>query len=159
MKKKKTDAEEVVQENLPLPDETALPDKAPAESEDQKETEQSETPAEEKSFGDKKMEEDVTLFRELFPEVTAKSIPKEVWDRVETGETLSASYALYALKKQKEEERIREINEKNAKIAPPRIRHDGAEYDYFSPEAVQKMSRGEIRQNYRAILASMDQWN
>lgn len=105
------------------------------------------------------MEEDITLFRELFPEVNAESIPEEVWERVENGESLCASYALYTVKKQKEEERIQTVNEQNAKKAPPKIHHDGKENDYFSPEAVRSMSRSEIKKHYDAILASMEKWN
>lgn len=104
------------------------------------------------------MEEDIELFHSLFPEVGAKDIPEEVWQSVEAGESLAASYALYFVKNAKEEERIRDLNEKNAKKAPPRIGDDGKEADYFSPEAVKGMTRDEIKKNYKAILRSMDSW-
>ena len=64
------------------------------------------------------MEEDIDLFRTLFPEVKGEDIPQEVWDRVEQGESLAASYALFAVKKYREEERIGRINEENQKKAP-----------------------------------------
>ncbi len=105
------------------------------------------------------MREDVALFHELFPEVTAKMIPKEVWEKVEQGESLAASFALYKVMQERENERIRKINEENAASAPPRIRHDGAEGEYFSPEMVKQMSQAEVRKNYNQILKSMDQWN
>ena len=107
----------------------------------------------------KKMEADVALFHSLFPEVKAESIPDEVWEMVEKGESLAASYALFTVKKQREEEKIRAVNEENQKKAPPRIRHDGAESEYFSPEAVKGMTRKEIKENYDAILNSMEKWN
>ena len=107
----------------------------------------------------KKMETDIALFHALFPEVKAESIPEEVWEMVENGESLAASYALFTVKKQREEEKIRAVNEENQKKAPPRIRHDGAESEYFSPEAVKSMSRKEIKENYDAILKSMEKWN
>ncbi len=122
-------------------DEKAEPEKA--EGEDPKE----------------KMEADIALFHSLFPETKAESIPQEVWDRVEKGESLAASFALYTVMKEKEEEKIRAVNAENEKKAPPRIRHDGAEAEYFSPEAVKSMTRKEIKENYDAILRSMEKWN
>ena len=112
----------------------------------------------EKTKGETKMEEDIALFHRLFPEVKAKDIPDQVWARVEAGESLAASYALYFVQRMREEEHIKTVNEANEKKAPPRIRHDGAEYEYFSPEAVKSMSRSEIKKNYDAILASMEKW-
>ncbi len=105
------------------------------------------------------MEEDIELFRSLFPEVKGEDIPQEVWDRVEHGESLAASYALYAVQQYREEERVSRINEENGKKAPPPIEGSSAEGDYFSPEAVKSMSRSEIRKNYNKILSSMEKWN
>ncbi len=107
----------------------------------------------------KAMEEDIALFRSLFEDVKAEQIPQEVWERVEKGESLSASFALYTLQKAKEQERVERVNLENAKKAPPKLRHDGAEQDYFSPEAVRAMSRSEIKKHYGAILKSMEKWN
>ncbi len=106
-----------------------------------------------------KMEQDIALFHELFPDVKAEDIPQEVWDQVEGGESLAAAYALYSIKMLRQEEKIRKVNEKNEKSAPPRIRHDGTEAEYFSPEAVKAMSRSEIKKHYDAILRSMEKWN
>lgn len=108
---------------------------------------------------EQRMEEDIELFRTLFPEVSGEEIPQEVWDRVEQGESLAASYALYAVKKHREEERVSRVNEENGKKAPPPIEGGGTEAEYFSPEAVKKMSRKEIRKNYDKILSSMEKWN
>ena len=108
---------------------------------------------------DAAMEEDIELFRTLFPDVKGEEIPREVWDRVEEGESLAASYALYAVKKYREEERVKSINEANGKKAPPPVEGSGVEGDYFSPEAVKNMSRSEIRKNYNKILSSMEKWN
>ncbi|MBR2634899.1 MAG: hypothetical protein IKD31_04915 [Clostridia bacterium] len=105
------------------------------------------------------MEEDISLFRRLFPDVSSDKIPEEVWKRVEAGESLAAAYALYSVQKMREEEAIEKVNAENEKKAPPRIRHDGADKVYFSPEAVKAMSRSEIKKNYDEILASMDNWN
>ncbi len=106
-----------------------------------------------------RMKEDVELFHSLFPEVKGESIPQEVWDRVEKGESLAASYALFAVQQYREEEKIRKINEENDKKAPPRIQAGAADENYFSPEAVKKMTRSEIKENYDKILSSMEKWN
>lgn len=107
----------------------------------------------------KAMEEDISLFHTLFPEVKAEEIPQEVWDRVEKGESLAASYALFAVTKYREEERIQKVNEENGKKAPPRVDAAASDGDYFSPEAVKSMTRSEIRRNYDKILSSMEKWN
>ncbi|MBE6711926.1 MAG: hypothetical protein E7580_00235 [Ruminococcaceae bacterium] len=140
MKKKKD--KEALKEEL-------LPAEEPVSEESEEETPSSE----------QLMEEDIDLFRSLFPEVKGEDIPQEVWDRVEQGESLAASYALFAVKKYREEERIGRINEENGKKAPPPIEGGKAEGDYFSPEAVKNMSRSEIRKNYDKILSSMEKWN
>ena len=108
---------------------------------------------------EQQMEEDIQLFRTLFPEVQGEDIPQEVWDRVEQGESLAASYALFAVKKYREEEKVSRINEENGKKAPPPLEGVGDEGDYFSPEAVKNMSRSEIRKHYNKILSSMEKWN
>ncbi len=107
----------------------------------------------------KRMEEDIALFHSLFPDVKAEEIPLSVWQRVEKGESLAAAFALFTVMKMREEETIRAVNEANEKKAMPRIRHDGTEAEYFSPEAVKSMTRSEIKKHYNAILRSMEQWN
>lgn len=138
MKKKKEKAEEISQ-----PISAAEAKEAEAEA------------VEEKALP---MEEDVALFHELFPALTAEDIPEEVWREVEAGESLAKSYALYAVKEYREQERVRAVNEENAKKAPPAVRHDGGDGDYFSPETVKGMSPAQVKKHYQAILTSMDSW-
>lgn len=137
--KKKKEKEEVLEEMLPEEGEFSAEADAPSP--------------------DEAMEEDIELFRTLFPEVKGEDIPQEVWDRVEQGESLAASYALFAVKQYREEERVKSVNEENGKKAPPPAPGSGVEGDYFSPEAVKNMSRSEIRKNYNKILSSMEKWN
>ena len=106
-----------------------------------------------------RVKEDIALFHELFPSVPAGEIPEEVWQKVERGESLAASYALYFIQSVKRAEHIRGVNDRNEKTAPPKIRHDGTENDYFSPEAVKNMSQSEVKKHYNQILHSMDKWN
>ena len=107
----------------------------------------------------REMEEDITLFHSLFPEVKAEEVPDAVWEMVEKGQSLAASYALYCIQKAKEEERIRKVNHDNAQKAAPKVRNDGGAKGYFSPEAVKAMSRSEIKKHYNEILRSMETWN
>ncbi|MBQ3075352.1 MAG: hypothetical protein IJC26_04720 [Clostridia bacterium] len=119
----------------------------------------SEEEVQEQVSPEQRMEEDIELFRALFPEVKGEEIPQEVWDRVEQGESLAASYALFAVKKYRQEQRVSRVNEENGKKAPPPVEGGDKEGEYFSPEAVKNMSRNEIRKNYDKILSSMEKWN
>ena len=154
MKKKKAENQTPLpeeKEQAPLlPGEEDLPEAAEGEEE---------MTAEEAAEDSRRMREDIALFRRVFPDVTSQEIPQEVWERVEQGESLAASFALYTVQKEKEEARIRKVNAENEASAPPRIRHDGLDGDFFTPEMVKKMTPGEVRKNYKQILKSMDQWN
>ena len=131
----------------------AVPEEVPFQEETLKEEEEKGASPQEK------MEEDIALFRSLFPQVKGEEIPDEVWARVEMGESLAAAYALYTVMKMRREEKIREVNAENEKKAPPKLHTKGGEEEYFSPEAVKAMSRKEIKAHYDAILASMEHWN
>ena len=146
MKRKKLKEPQISEEKLL--EMIALQEKEAMGEEEEKETSSQE-----------KMHEDVALFRSLFPDVKGEDIPQEVWDAVEEGESLSASYALYAVKTYREEERIRKVNEENGKKAAPRIHSEAGDGEYFSPEAVKSMTREEVKRNYNKILSSMEKWN
>lgn len=154
MKRKKKDLLEQVQSLDENVEETL------AEEESEKPEEKTHSQKSEKGTSDEeKMEEDIALFHKLFPEITGDQIPDEVWARVEEGESLAAAFSLYTVKKMKEDEKIQKVNENNEKKAPPRVRHDASQSEYFSPEAVKAMSRSEIKKHYDAILRSMESWN
>ncbi len=152
MKKKKA------KEN-PIPEAELLALMTAQEEALEEESDQVEEAEEESLSPEAKMQADITLFHSLFPDVKAQDIPKEVWDSVEEGESLAASYSLYAVKTFREEERIRKVNEENDKKAAPRVQSDPGGEEYFSPEAVKQMTRAEIRKNYNKILTSMEKWN
>ena len=104
------------------------------------------------------VKEDIKRLREVFPDIKQEDIPDEVWQNVKNGETLSGAYALYFVKQLKAKADIERINELNRKKAPPKIKHDGGDETYFSPEEVRSMSEAQVRKHYNAILASMDKW-
>ncbi|MBR6529967.1 MAG: hypothetical protein IKT43_00940 [Clostridia bacterium] len=108
---------------------------------------------------EERMTQDISTLRSLFPALTPEEIPDEVWEKVSGGESLAASYALYFLTQLKEKERIETLNRENEQKALPRIKNDQAGEEYYSPEAVKKMSAADVRKNYAAILKSMDSWN
>ena len=155
MKHKKQDKDHKEEELL----EEALAEDAGASEKEETEPEPEEDKAKAPRAVPDSMEGDIALFHDLFPEVKAEDIPQEVWDRVEKGESLASSFSLFRMQQQKEAERIEKVNRENEEKAPPKIRHDGKEFTYFSPEAVKAMTRSEIKKNYDAILASMEKWN
>ena len=140
-----------------------IPAKEPEENQTEPEMAQASSApeSEEKSeeTAEEKLKADISEFHTLFPDVKADQIPREVWDRVDQGESLTASYAVFFVRALREEERIAKVNAENEKTAPPRVRHDGTDGDYFSPDAVRAMSRDEVKKHYQEILRSMDHWN
>ncbi len=104
------------------------------------------------------VKEDIKRLKETFPDIKQEDIPNEVWESVKKGESLSGAYALYFVKQLKAKADIERINELNRKKAPPKIKHDGGDETYFSPEEVRSMSEAQVRKHYNAILASMDNW-
>ena len=108
---------------------------------------------------DEKIKEDIKQFRELFPRVSESEIPDEVWERVGSGESLAASYALYFIKCVRDDGKSKKASGETAKKAPPKLKGGNSAKAYFSPEAVRNMSAAEVRKNYDAIIASMASWN
>ena len=104
------------------------------------------------------VKEDIKRLREVFPDIKQEDIPDEVWQSVEKGESLSGAYALHFVKQLKAKADIERINELNGKKAPPKIKHDGGDETFFSPEEVRSMTEAQVRKHYNAILASMDKW-
>lgn len=70
-----------------------------------------EPPKKEESHTSK--EDDIRAFCEEYPEVDPKDIPKEVWDKVRDGFSLSAAYAKHQNKVLEDRIKVLEQNEKN----------------------------------------------
>jgi len=107
----------------------------------------------------KSIREDIARLKEIFPSIKANDIPEEVWDKVETGDSLAGAYAFYYLKGLKSRADINRINEANKRKAPPRIRHDGGDESFYTPEEVRNMSDAQVKKHYNAILRSMEKWS
>ncbi len=73
----------------------------PAESEPREEPEEfpgetsEEAPEGSRSAGPEEREQDFRLFLEMFPGVGARDVPREVWERVQEGESLCSAYQRY----------------------------------------------------------------
>lgn len=104
-----------------------------------------------------KLLQEVSSFKELFPDVELDDIPQSVWEQVKNGTPLNASYALYEKRLKAEEARIAKINASNA-LSSPGIAGKDTANEYFSPEDVRKMSPSEVHANYAKIKQSMKKW-
>ncbi len=96
-------------------------------------------------------------FSALYPETAAEEIPESVWDAVKGGLPLAAAYALH------ERRAMLARAEAEAEQEKARIRSSGALEGgggdlFYSPAEVRAMNAAQVRQNYSAILASMQRW-
>ena len=97
-------------------------------------------------------------FTELFPETPPSAIPEEIWEEVRRGIPLAAAFALREKKEQMRMAKIGEINKQNT-LRSPGMAGVGTAGEYFTPDEVRAMSRGEVKANYEKIIASMKKWN
>lgn len=102
--------------------------------------------------------EQINEFNELFPEITVRSIPDEVWESVKKGNSLAAAYSVYERKITEAARKIELINKRNASAAAGAA-GKSAPKEYFSADEVRKMSPAEVRANYAGIRRSMEKWN
>lgn len=105
-----------------------------------------------------RMEAELRDFSRFFPDTRAEDIPSEVWSRAESGDSLPGAFALYRYECELREKRARELNDKNRKMSTGSLVGGGGE-EYYSPEDVKKMSRGQIREHYDDVIESMRHWN
>ena len=100
----------------------------------------------------------INEFSELFPDVSVRSIPDEVWDSVKQGNSLAAAYSVYEKRITEAARRIELINQKNAEKAAG-VAGKNLTQEFFSADDVRKMSPSEVRANYAKIRRSMEKWN
>ncbi len=106
---------------------------------------------------EKALDGDIKLFRKLFPEVKAESIPQSVWADTERGIPLAYAYALYVMTAQNDSNYAAEVNGKNSDGAMPPVEgvDGGGEY---SMAEVEGMSPSSVKKNFPAILRSLAKW-
>ena len=113
---------------------------------------------EQRSAMEEKISAQIGELAELFPEVSLGTVPEEVWQRVRSGESLAASYALYERRLRLSEEKAIGVNAKNQRQSSGYAGR-GTSSEYFSPDEVRAMSQKEVRANYTKIIESMKKWN
>lgn len=86
------------------------------------------------------------------------NIPKEVWEKVRSGMSLEAAYALYEKMRELEENRKKEINERNAYRSSGTMKNS-ADSGYFTYSEVKDMTPAEVKKNFKMIKESMKKWN
>ena len=100
----------------------------------------------------------INEFSELFPDVSVRTIPDEVWENVKQGNSLAAAYSVYERKISEAARRIEQINAQNAKKSAGAAGKN-LNQEFFSADDVRKMSPSEVRANYAKIRRSMEKWN
>ena len=100
---------------------------------------------------------ELSEFDRLFPEISVKSVPEDVWRNVELGIPLCAAYALYEKEESVKRNRAAEINERNSALSYGRAGKNTVG-EYFSPDEVKSMSQKQVHENYSKIKESMKYW-
>lgn len=105
-----------------------------------------------------RMNVELAEFSEYFPETELTSIPDEIWEKVKSGASLAATYALFIRKSEREQKKIGDFNEKNRRMSAGSLMMGESE-KYYSPAEVKKMTPAQVKSNYDDIIASMKHWN
>ena len=134
-----------------------LPEDVVAELEQAKTLRKESRDAKKKEQDALKRKEDIAAFRKQFPEVKAEEIPDTVWEEVAGGMDLLHAYAYYLLTKDADGGHATAVNEENSKRSAAAT-GDGSTEPSFTREQVEKMSRGDVKKNYKNILRSMSKW-
>ena len=96
-------------------------------------------------------------FSALYPETSAEEIPESVWDAVKGGLPLAAAYALHE-RRAVLSRAAAEAEQEKARIRSSGALEGGGGDLFYSPAEVRAMNAAQVRQNYSAILASMQRW-
>lgn len=110
-----------------------------------------------KAEEEKKLDEDVRRFRQIFPDVEAASIPEAVWEDMCGGIPLPYAYALYMAAGAGSKSYAEGVNAINDKAALPPV-NGRADDGELTMEDVEAMSRQAVKSNFPRILRSMGKW-
>ncbi|MBQ9940162.1 MAG: hypothetical protein IJO74_01325 [Clostridia bacterium] len=106
-----------------------------------------------------KVTKEIDSLWEMFPDIKLEEVPEELWDMVSQGESLLGAYCILLAKKNLETEKAEKKDRENSEKTPPNVKPGAEKSDYFTREAVSKMSRDQVRKNYDKIVESMKHWN
>ncbi len=141
----------------PVFDTKDLPEDVIAELEQAKTLRKESRDAKKKEQESAKRKEEIAVFRKQFPEIKAEQIPDSVWKEVAGGMDLLHAYAYYLLTQNQDGGHAQAVNEGNSQRSAAAT-GDGSTEPSFTREEVEKMSRGDVKKNYRNILRSMSKW-
>lgn len=141
----------------PAIDTADLPENVIAELEQAKILRKESRDAKKKQQDEAKRKADIEAFRQQFPEVKAEEIPDSVWEEVAGGMDLLHAYAYYLLTKESSGDHAQQVNLDNSERSAAAM-GDGSTEPSFTKEQVEKMSRGDVKKNYKNILRSMSKW-
>ena len=105
----------------------------------------------------RRMTDELREFHDLYPEVSLKEIPDEVYDSMYAGIPPAAGYALYLKREREKQKEADRINGANLRRSSGSL--VAADADYYSPGEVRAMSQAEVRKNYQKIMQSMQKWH
>lgn len=106
---------------------------------------------------DVRVEREYAEFCELFPDLSIRELPDEVWQDVKSGTSLAAAYALAEKKRAVALGRAKVSNAQNRARSVGAVRN--AQNDEFSPAEVRAMTSAEVRANLPKIMRSMQKWH
>lgn len=106
---------------------------------------------------DARVEHEYAEFCELFPNLSIRELPDEVWQDVKNGTSLAAAYALAEKKRAVALGRASSSNVHNRARSAGAVRN--AQNDEFSPSEVRAMTSAEVRANLPKIMRSMQKWH
>ncbi len=110
-----------------------------------------------KAESEKLLDEDIKVFRRVFPNVKAEDIPENVWADAEKGIPLPYAYAFHVMSEESYNYYADMVNGKNSEGAiPPVEGTDGS--GEFSADEVEGMSTAAVKKNFPAILRSITKW-
>lgn len=105
-----------------------------------------------------KVTRDIDRLWEMFPDIKLDSVPEELWEMVSQGESLLGAYCILLCRDGLEKEKAQKKDRENSAKTPPAVKSGSESPEFFTREAVSKMSRAEVRKHYDKIVESMKNW-
>lgn len=102
------------------------------------------------------IEKNIEELFDAYPEADPDAIPDSVWEKVDGGMSLKEAYARYLLSKGSVDGIAERVNGKNRRESTGKISF-GGKGGFFTAKQVACMTDKEVRENYTAIVESMEQ--
>ena len=105
-----------------------------------------------------KVAKDIDRLWEMFPDLKLDSVPEELWEMVSQGESLLGAYCILVCRDELEKKKALDKDRENSAKTPPAMKQGSERPEFFTREAVSKMSREQVRKHYDKIVESMKHW-